>query len=115
MKMKLATVKNINQINLSGITISGDVVDGQIKSVTFTDSVGNFVTAALDSYNLRFYIPAPIEMETKYKVSGSAHGIFIDETMDEECLAHMRVTELEGKIEDSYGAWTVTKVEVPKE
>ena len=80
--MKFKSVKKASEVTLEGITVELDTVDGSIKGVILTDAKGNTLRVIERNYNLFVEVPAPPEMEKKYRLSGNLLGLPVNMNFD---------------------------------
>ena len=109
--MKWKTVKKDSELALEGITIERETHDTHSRQVTFTDAKGNKVRVTAD-YGMNIVVPAPPEMVTRYRLTGSYKGLAVSETFEYEHEANDRLREFSDAEEDGL---KVEKVEVPVE
>lgn len=110
--MKFKSVKKSSEIVLEGVKVDLDIVDGSVKGVTFTDAKGNVVRMAERGYNLYVEVPAPPEIERKYRLHGSVLGLPVEQYFEDEYSANDEKRRLENGSRDDADL-TVELVEVP--
>jgi len=113
--MKLKSVKKASDLVLEGIKIEIDTVDHSQKAVTFTDVKGNVVRVAHRDYNsLSVEVPAPPEMEKKFKLSGTVLGLPVDKLFDDQFEARNELERLESEVRnEDERSLKVEQVDVP--
>ena len=113
--MNLIALKSPKDLKLDGIAVDCEFHDGSLASCTLTDSKGQIVKFALDSYCLRAYVPAPPKKKTVHVVSGTVRvaGTPIREEFEEPYQATMRRSELEQADVCDSVAVAVEEVEIP--
>lgn len=113
--MKFVTAKNLAALKLAGVTITVDVTDDILRTVTLADSEGNVIRLAHRDYSMKLEIPAPPKMVKKHRLHGDVIGVVVDELFDDEYLAKDRLNEFERKAPGSFAGLTITQVEVVDE
>jgi hypothetical protein len=113
--MNWTRVKSDKQLVLSGISVATERSDTSLKSVTFTDGVGNTVRVYIDSYNLYAEIPSPPKTVEKYAVIGTVQGLSVNENFDNQYEADNRLEELTGRLDEEKFDLKIEKVQVPEE
>lgn len=113
--MKLKSTKKAADIALEGIKVELDVVDGSVKAVVLTDAKGSFVRIAHRDYSsMCVEVPAPPEIEKKFKLSGSVLGLPVEKMFDQKYEAEEERNRLESDVrgEDNV-ALKIEQVDVP--
>lgn len=111
--MKFKSVKKASEVTLEGITVELDTVDGSIKGVILTDAKGNTLRVIERTYSLFVEVPAPPEMEKKYRLSGNLLGLPVNMNFDSKYEADAEQERLERGIRGDESELKVEEVEVP--
>ena len=110
---KLKQVKKASEMQLSGVDVKPEFRDGQLDSVTLTDSVGAVLKIAMSSYSMNAYIPAPPSTEKKFVLAGSVANVAdVRETFDTRWDAEQRQREIADKFREDLEL-KITEQDVP--
>ena len=101
--MKYTKIKDQSDVKLDGIETEVVLLDGNVKSIKFTDKQGSVLLVAHEggySSGMSVAIVAPKEKKTIYRVSGIVAGIPISVDLDEIADARSKQRELESSADN---------------
>jgi hypothetical protein len=108
-------VKKASELQLDGIAIECEYIDGYIGQVTLTDGSGHIVRFSKSQYDsLPVFVPAKPKTEKRHVVAGTVAGLKVEEVFETEYDARNRQRELEA-LTGSEDSISVSERDVPVE
>jgi hypothetical protein len=112
--MNWTKVKNPADVQLPGLDVQIERVDGNVHAITFSAG-GKSVRCAYSGYSIDLQVPSPPKLETKFRVVGTVGDLDVNKVFDDETEAHNYIDRWTERTPGTVALAPPEKVEIPVE